>query len=75
MPYLIPTTAEDFALRCAVLLIAIGIDWLVGEPAILWRRLPHPVVLFGRAIVFFDKKWMVVLDCFKGSANFWATTY
>ena len=43
------------AARAAVLLAALAIDWLVGEPDILWRRAPHPVVLFGRAISFIDK--------------------
>ncbi|MDB3892532.1 cobalamin biosynthesis protein, partial [Alphaproteobacteria bacterium] len=27
------------------------------EPDFLWRRMPHPVVLFGRSISFFDRKW------------------
>ena len=29
---------------------ALILDWLLGEPDILWRRVPHPVVMFGRAI-------------------------
>ena len=33
-----------------VLAAALMLDWLFGEPDMLWRRIPHPVVLFGRAI-------------------------
>ena len=29
---------------------ALILDWVIGEPDILWRRVPHPVVMFGRAI-------------------------
>jgi adenosylcobinamide-phosphate synthase len=32
------------------LLVALLLDRAVGEPQSLWRRLPHPVVLIGRAI-------------------------
>ena len=42
------------ATRATILLAALAIDWLVGEPDLLWRRVPHPVVLFGRAISFMD---------------------
>ena len=34
----------------ALLGFAIMLDMLVGEPNWLWSRLPHPVVLFGKAI-------------------------
>lgn len=44
------------ATRAAILLAALAVDWLVGEPDLLWRRVPHPVVLFGRAISAFDKR-------------------
>ena len=43
------------ATRATILLAALAIDWLVGEPDLLWRRVPHPVVLFGRAISFMDR--------------------
>lgn len=36
--------------RLLVLLAALGIDRVVGDPDALWRRLPHPVVLFGAAV-------------------------
>ncbi len=52
---ILDATVAVLAARAAVLLAALAIDWLVGEPDILWRRLPHPVVLFGRAISFMDK--------------------
>ncbi len=38
-----------------LLLAAIGLDRIVGDPPWLWRRLPHPVVLFGKAIDLFEK--------------------
>ena len=53
---ILDVTAAVLAARTAVLLAALAIDWLVGEPDILWRRVPHPVVLFGRAISFMDKR-------------------
>lgn len=34
---------------------ALLLDRLVGDPDRLWRRVPHPVVLFGRAIGLMDK--------------------
>lgn len=43
--------------RFFVLLLAVVLDRLVGDPDWLWRRLPHPVVLFGQAISFFDKRF------------------
>ena len=46
----IPQSAEELALRMIVLAAALMLDWLFGEPDMLWRRIPHPVVLFGRAI-------------------------
>lgn len=44
------------ATRATILLAALAVDWLVGEPDLLWRRVPHPVVMFGRSISFFDKR-------------------
>ena len=37
-----------------ILAIALIIDRLVGDPAWLWKRVPHPVVIFGKAIGAFD---------------------
>jgi adenosylcobinamide-phosphate synthase len=39
---------EDHSLR--VLLLALVVDALIGDPDGLWKRLPHPVVVFGWAI-------------------------
>src|SRR5687767_7607243 len=33
-----------------VLAAALLLDRLIGDPEWLWRRVPHPVVLIGRAI-------------------------
>jgi len=38
-----------------VLLAGLSIDRIVGDPDWLWRRLPHPVVGFGKAISIADK--------------------
>ena len=38
-----------------ILFLALILDRLVGDPDKLWRRVPHPVVLFGRAIGLIDK--------------------
>src|SRR5680860_347489 len=40
-----------------ILLVALVADWFFGEPQLLWSRLPHPVVIFGRAIGFVDAKF------------------
>ncbi|HEV7320652.1 MAG TPA: adenosylcobinamide-phosphate synthase CbiB [Ensifer sp.] len=41
-----------------LLILALGlvIDRIVGDPDWLWRRLPHPVVYFGKAIGFLDAR-------------------
>ena len=36
------------------LFFALVLDRLVGDPERIWRRVPHPVVLFGRAIGLMD---------------------
>lgn len=38
-----------------LLLAALMLDALVGDPHWLWRRLPHPVVWIGKLITFLDK--------------------
>lgn len=40
-----------------VVLIAIILDAIIGDPDWLWRRLPHPVVGFGACISFFERHW------------------
>ena len=38
-----------------VVVAALAVDALIGDPARLWRRLPHPVVLIGAFIGFLDR--------------------
>ncbi len=45
------------AYRLTVLFLALLVDRLIGDPTWLWARLPHPVVLFGRAIGFVDRRF------------------
>lgn len=40
-----------------ILLFALLLDRLVGDPDWLWRHVPHPVVVFGRAIGWADKRF------------------
>lgn len=40
-----------------VLLAALVLDRLIGDPDWLWRRISHPVVIFGQAIGFADKRF------------------
>lgn len=37
-----------------ILVAALLLDRVVGDPDWLWSRLPHPVVFFGKAIAFLD---------------------
>src|SRR5262245_45170613 len=39
-----------------ILLLALVIDAAVGDPAPLYRRLPHPVALIGRVIAWLDRR-------------------
>ncbi|MBU4531087.1 MAG: adenosylcobinamide-phosphate synthase CbiB [Hoeflea sp.] len=45
-----------------VLFAALVLDRLVGDPDWLWRRISHPVVLFGAAIGFADRRYNHVDD-------------
>lgn len=40
-----------------VLLLALLLDWIVGDPDWLWSRSPHPVAIFGKAISHFDRQF------------------
>lgn len=42
----------------AALLLAMALDAIMGDPAWLWRRLPHPVVVMGRAIARLEERWL-----------------
>ena len=39
-----------------ILLVALLLDRKIGDPDWLWARLPHPVVLFGKAIAVVDRQ-------------------
>ncbi|MBT6121932.1 MAG: cobalamin biosynthesis protein CobD [Candidatus Puniceispirillum sp.] len=47
---------SDIELRALVLIAAILIDRVLGEPALLWRHFPHPVVVFGKLIGFLEQR-------------------
>jgi adenosylcobinamide-phosphate synthase len=40
-----------------ILFLALVADRLIGDPDRLWRAVPHPVALFGRAIGWADKRF------------------
>lgn len=42
----------------AALLLALAVDWLIGDPAWLYRNLRHPVVVMGRAIERLEGRWL-----------------
>ncbi|HJU20460.1 MAG TPA: cobalamin biosynthesis protein, partial [Stellaceae bacterium] len=39
-----------------ILIAGLALDAALGDMPVLFRRVPHPVVLAGRAIAFFDQK-------------------
>jgi adenosylcobinamide-phosphate synthase len=39
-----------------VLLLALLLDRIAGDPQWLWSRMPHPVVVFGAAISYADRQ-------------------
>lgn len=43
--------------HASLLLIALMVDALFGEPRWLWSRWPHPAVLMGRAVEWLDCKY------------------
>jgi adenosylcobinamide-phosphate synthase len=49
-------TAVGFSDPLLVLIAGLALDAVLGDMPALFRRVPHPVVLAGRAIAFFDKK-------------------
>lgn len=40
-----------------IMLIALIIDALIGDPEDLWKKIPHPVVLMGNLIKYFDQEF------------------
>ncbi|MGM4910779.1 adenosylcobinamide-phosphate synthase CbiB [Rhizobium sp. 768_B6_N1_8] len=38
-----------------VLVLALLLDRIIGDPQWLWMRVPHPVAIFGRAVGYFDQ--------------------
>jgi adenosylcobinamide-phosphate synthase len=40
------------------LLIALALDALLGDPKWLWGRVPHPVVMMGRAVARLEARWL-----------------
>ena len=50
---MLAATASDPFL---ILLLALAVDLAFGDMATVFRILPHPVVLAGRAIAFFDRR-------------------
>ena len=40
------------------LLLALLVDWLIGDPPWLYRRSPHPVVLIGRVAGRLEALWL-----------------
>ncbi|MEM7568076.1 MAG: cobalamin biosynthesis protein, partial [Pseudomonadota bacterium] len=46
-----------WSLNLAACLIALGLDALVGDPARVWTRVPHPVVWIGRVIGWADARF------------------
>lgn len=41
----------------SILLLALILDALLGDPAWLYRAVPHPVALIGRAIAAAERRW------------------
>jgi adenosylcobinamide-phosphate synthase len=48
----LPSASDPFA----ILLLALAVDLAFGDMAMVFRLLPHPVVIVGRGIGFFDKR-------------------
>ncbi|RCS25364.1 cobalamin biosynthesis protein [Phyllobacterium salinisoli] len=44
-------------IKLLVLFLALVADRLLGDPERLWRMVPHPVTLFGKAISFIDDRY------------------
>lgn len=40
-----------------ILLIALILDYFIGDPDKVWTKIPHPAVLMGKTISWFDRKY------------------
>ena len=40
-----------------ILVLALPLDRIIGDPDGLWSKVPHPVVLFGKAISYVDRSY------------------
>lgn len=54
----------------SVLFLAIVFDRFLGDPDVIWRRIPHPVVLFGKAISYLDRE--LNREEWRDKDRFWA---
>jgi adenosylcobinamide-phosphate synthase len=48
----------DPATLLQALLLAMLLDGLIGDPVWLFRRVPHPVALIGRAVAWLERRWL-----------------
>ncbi len=48
-----PTRLGD---RLVILILALALDAVIGDPPALYARIPHPVALIGKAIALFDRR-------------------
>ena len=46
---------HDITLRAQIVICAILLDAIIGEPAFIWRKITHPVVIFGYAIGIMER--------------------
>jgi adenosylcobinamide-phosphate synthase len=49
---------NEAATLLAALLLALALDALLGDPAWLYRRVPHPVAVIGGAIARLERRWL-----------------
>jgi adenosylcobinamide-phosphate synthase len=48
----------DLKLLFGGLLLAVMLDACFGDPGQLWRRVPHPVAMMGRAVARLEARWL-----------------
>ena len=48
-------TLDGATSASVLLLVALALDAIFGEPDVLWRRAPHPATLMGRAVDALDR--------------------